>query len=94
MRLFTLSLFLLLNTLLFAQNQPSNGVAKSKVSTYFLQHVTLFVSPTEMLENVSVLIENGKIKETIEMSKKLAAGTYYLGLYQDNKAVVKQFVKE
>jgi hypothetical protein len=38
--------------------------------------------------------QNGKIKETIEMSKKLAAGTYYLGLYQDNKAVVKQFVKE
>ena len=41
-----------------------------------------------------LVAQNGKIKETIEMSKKLAAGTYYLGLYQDNKAVVKQFIKE
>jgi len=63
MRLFTFSLFLLINILVFAQNQPSNGVAKSKVSSYFLQHVNLFVAPTELLENVSVLIENGKIKD-------------------------------
>jgi hypothetical protein len=37
---------------------------------------------------------NGEIKQTIEMSRKLAAGSYYLGVYQQNSAQIKQFVKE
>lgn len=37
---------------------------------------------------------NGTVKNTIEMSHKLAAGSYYLGVYNDQKAEVLQFIKE
>jgi hypothetical protein len=37
---------------------------------------------------------NGKASKTIEMSRKLAAGSYYLGIYNENRAIVKQFIKE
>jgi hypothetical protein len=37
---------------------------------------------------------NGQVKNTMELSPKLAAGSYYLGVYNGDKAVVKQFVKQ
>lgn len=65
-----------------------DGLSDSKVSG------KLFNVAGQLVSSFELTAQNGKIKETIEMSKKLAAGTYYLGLYQDKKAVVKQFVKE
>jgi hypothetical protein len=37
---------------------------------------------------------NGTAKNTLEMSHKLAAGTYYLGLYNEERAAIVRFVKE
>jgi hypothetical protein len=37
---------------------------------------------------------NGQIKKTMELSPKLAAGSYFLGVYNGEKAVVKKFVKQ
>jgi uncharacterized protein (DUF2141 family) len=65
-----------------------DGISDSKVEG------KLFNVSGQLVSSFELTAQNGKIKETIEMSKKLAAGTYYLGLYQDNKAVVKQFIKE
>ena len=65
-----------------------DGISDSKVAG------KLFNVSGQLVSSFELTAQNGKIKETIEMSKKLAAGTYYLGLYQDHKAVVKQFVKE
>ena len=65
-----------------------DGISDSKVEG------KLFNVSGQLVSSFDLTAQNGKIKETIEMSKKLAAGTYYLGLYQDNKAVVKQFIKE
>ena len=90
MRLFTLSLFLLLNSIILAQNQPSNGVAKSIVSSYFLLHVNLFVSPTEILENVSVLIENEKIKD---FGKLLLTPSDAVVIDMNGKTIVPSFIE-
>jgi hypothetical protein len=38
-------------------------------------------------------ITDGKVSQTIEMSKKLTAGTYYLGLYNQSEVVIKEFIK-
>jgi antitoxin component YwqK of YwqJK toxin-antitoxin module len=54
----------------------------------------LFNISGQLVSSFQLTANDGKIKQTIEMSKKLAAGTYYLGLYQNGKADVKQFVKE
>jgi hypothetical protein len=65
-----------------------DGISDSKVDG------KLFNIAGQLVSSFELKVQEGKVKETIEMSKKLAAGTYYLGLYQGNKAVVKQFVKE
>ncbi|MFM6933862.1 MAG: T9SS type A sorting domain-containing protein [Flavobacteriales bacterium] len=54
----------------------------------------LFNVSGQLVSTFQISATDGKVKQTIEMSKKLAAGTYYLGLYNNNKAVVKQFIKE
>jgi uncharacterized protein (DUF2141 family) len=65
-----------------------DGISDSKVDG------KLFNVTGQLVSSFELKVQDGKVKETIEMSKKLAAGSYYLGLYQDNKAVVKQFIKE
>jgi hypothetical protein len=37
---------------------------------------------------------NGKVKQTVELSPKIAAGTYYLGVYEQTQGAVIQFVKQ
>ena len=54
----------------------------------------LFNLQGELVSEFSVDVFEGKVKKTIEMSKKLASGNYYLGIYNNNKALVKQFIKE
>jgi uncharacterized protein (DUF2141 family) len=83
-------------TLVNIYPNPNNGVFELEVDGISDSKVAgkLFNVSGQLVSSFELTAQNGKIKETIEMSKKLAAGTYYLGLYQDNKAVVKQFVKE
>jgi imidazolonepropionase-like amidohydrolase len=62
-RLFILFSLFLLATNSFSQLAPSNGVADSKVVYYALQHVNVYVSSTELVENATVLIKGNKIEK-------------------------------
>jgi hypothetical protein len=75
---------------------PNNGVFELEmdgVDGAFVEG-KLFNVAGQLVSTFNIAATDGKVKQTIEMSKKLAAGTYYLGLYNNDKAVVKQFVKE
>ena len=75
---------------------PNNGVFELEmdgVDGAFVEG-KLFNVSGQLVSTFNIAATDGKVKQTIEMSKKLAAGTYYLGLYNNDKAVVKQFVKE
>ena len=75
---------------------PNNGVFELEmdgVDGAFVEG-KLFNVSGQLVSTFNISATDGKVKQTIEMSKKLAAGTYYLGLYNNDKAVVKQFVKE
>jgi hypothetical protein len=54
----------------------------------------LFNVSGQLVSSFLLTAKDGKVKQTIEMSRKLASGTYFIGVYQDNKAIVKQFMKE
>ena len=75
---------------------PNKGVFELEIDGLTGSKVDgkLFNVAGQLVSSFELKVQDGEVKETIEMSKKLAVGTYYLGLYQGNKAVVKQFVKE
>lgn len=54
----------------------------------------LFNVDGQEVSSFKVQVVNGSAQKTIEMNRKLAAGTYYLGIYSGKKAVVKQFIKQ
>jgi hypothetical protein len=75
---------------------PNNGVFELEVSGLIGDKLEckLFNIQGQVVSEFQLSVVNGNTKKTIEMSRKLAAGTYYLGLYNQNKALIKQFVKE
>lgn len=75
---------------------PNNGVFELEISGLTGNNVEakLFNASGQLVSNFTLNVENGKANKTIEMSKKLSAGTYYLGIYNNNSAVIKQFIKE
>jgi imidazolonepropionase-like amidohydrolase len=62
-RLFILFSFFLIASNSFSQLIPSNGVAESKANYYALQHVNVYVSAYEFIENATVLIKGNKIEK-------------------------------
>jgi hypothetical protein len=66
-RLFILFSFFLIAKNCFSQLVPSNGVADSKVVYYALQHVNVYVSPSEYEENTTILIKGDKIEKIGKM---------------------------
>ncbi len=75
---------------------PNKGIFELEIDgiTDSKMEGKLFNVSGQHVSSFELIVQDGKVKQTIEMSKKLAAGTYYLGLYQNGKAVVKQFIKE
>jgi hypothetical protein len=75
---------------------PNNGIFELEIDGLTGDKVNckLFNIQGQLVSEFSLTATDGKVKKTIEMSKKLASGTYYLGIYNENKAVVKQFIKE
>ncbi len=75
---------------------PNNGVFELEVNGIVGNDLTckLFNINGQEVSSFKVDVVNGKALKTIEMSRKLAAGSYYLGIYNGNKAIVKQFIKE
>ena len=54
----------------------------------------LFNAQGQQVANFVLKSNNGKVKQTIELSPKIAAGTYYLGIYEQTTGTVVQFVKQ
>ena len=75
---------------------PNKGVFELEIEGIIGTNIEakLFNVSGQLVSSFQLTAKDGKVKQTIEMSKKLAAGTYYLGLYNDQKTMVKQFIKE
>jgi hypothetical protein len=75
---------------------PNNGIFELSVEGLSGDKLTckLFNVQGQLVSDFTLDVVNGKAAKTIEMSKKLSAGVYYLGLYNSDKAVVRQFIKE
>ncbi len=54
----------------------------------------LFNSLGQQVSSFTIKAVDGKAKETIALSPKIAAGSYYLGIYDEGKGAVLQFIKE
>ena len=54
----------------------------------------LFNAQGQLVSSFELKANNGQVKQKLEMSHKLAAGTYYLGIYDQQHAAVLQFVKQ
>lgn len=75
---------------------PNKGVFELEIEGIVGANIEakLFNVSGQLVSSFQLTPKDGNVKQTIEMSKKLAAGTYYLGLYNEQKAMVKQFIKE
>jgi len=75
---------------------PNKGIFELHISGLSNEIVSckLFNISGQVVSEFNLKPINGEIKQTIEMSRKLAAGSYYLGVYQQNSAQIKPFVKE
>lgn len=75
---------------------PNNGTFELEINGVVGDEVTckLFNIEGKLVSEFTLGTQNGAVKNTIEMSKKLAAGTYYLGAYNGNRAEVIRFIKQ
>lgn len=74
---------------------PNNGIFEIESSGLQGEKLEckLFNLQGQLLSEFSLTISNGKVSQSIEMSKKLPAGKYFLGLYNQSKVVIKEFIK-
>jgi hypothetical protein len=75
---------------------PNNGTFNVEVDGVVGEVVEgkLFSTDGKLVSEFRLGASNGTAKNTLEMSHKLAAGTYYLGLYNEERAAIVRFVKE
>jgi hypothetical protein len=75
---------------------PNNGVFEIHVSGVQGSEVQgkLYTVSGQLVSTFKLNVQDGKIDQTLEMSYKLAAGSYYLGIYDGQHAAIKQFVKQ
>jgi len=75
---------------------PNNGTFTVEVDGVVGDVVEgkLFATDGKLVSEFRLGVSNGAAKNTLEMSHKLAAGTYYLGLYNEERAAIVRFVKE
>jgi hypothetical protein len=75
---------------------PNNGIFELEIKGVKSGEVVCRLFNVSGIEVATFQLEvlNGQVKKTMELSPKLAVGSYYLGVYNGEKAVVKQFVKQ
>jgi hypothetical protein len=75
---------------------PNNGTFDLQIDGVIgdVVNCKLFNMQGQVVSEFKLGAQNGSAKNTIEMSKKLAAGPYFLGIYNNNKACVVKFIKE
>ena len=54
----------------------------------------LFNTQGQHIADFLLNVSDGNVKQTIELSQKIAAGTYYLGIYDGSQSGLVQFIKE
>jgi hypothetical protein len=74
---------------------PNNGVFEIESSglTGDKLNCKLFNIQGQLVSEFNLTIIDGKVSQTVEMSKKLTAGSYFLGLYNGSNVIIKEFIK-
>jgi hypothetical protein len=74
---------------------PNNGIFEIESSglTGDKLNCKLFNIQGQLVSEFNLTVVDGKVSQTVEMSRKLTAGTYYLGLYNQSKVLIKEFIK-
>ena len=75
---------------------PNNGSFEIQIEGVQGQVIEakLFNLLGQQISVFKLYAQNGSIKQPLELSPKIAAGTYYLGLYDGQQAAVLQFIKK
>jgi hypothetical protein len=75
---------------------PNNGSFEIQIEGVQGQVIEakLFNVLGQQISVFKLYAQNGSIKQPLELSPKIAAGTYYLGLYDGQQAAVLQFIKK
>jgi hypothetical protein len=75
---------------------PNNGVFELEIEGVNSASLDakLFNAQGQQVAVFVLKSNNGKVKQTVELSPKIAAGTYYLGVYEQTQGAVIQFVKQ
>ena len=74
---------------------PNNGVFEIESSglTGDKLNCKLFNIQGQLVSEFNLTIIDGKVSQTVEMNKKLTAGSYFLGLYNGSNVIIKEFIK-
>jgi uncharacterized protein (DUF2141 family) len=75
---------------------PNNGVFELQIEGIksAALEAKLFNMQGQYIASFQLKANNGKVKQTIELSPKIAAGSYYLGIYDEGQSGLLQFIKE
>jgi hypothetical protein len=75
---------------------PNNGVFELQIEGIksAALEAKLFNMQGQHIASFQLKANNGKVTQTIELSPKIAAGSYYLGIYDQGQSGLLQFVKE
>lgn len=75
---------------------PNNGVFELQIEGIKSAglEAKLFNIQGQYIASFQLKASNGKVKQTIELSPKIAAGSYYLGIYDEGQSGLLQFIKE
>ncbi|MDP4798878.1 MAG: T9SS type A sorting domain-containing protein [Crocinitomicaceae bacterium] len=75
---------------------PNSGVFEVQIEGVIgaTLDAKLFNSLGQQISSFTMKAVHGKAKETITLSPKIAAGSYFLGIYDEGKGAVLQFIKE
>jgi len=74
---------------------PNNGIFELTASGLKGDKLNckLFNLQGQLVSEFNLIVKNGAVSETIEMSKKLASGAYFLGFYNQSFVKIIEFVK-
>ena len=75
---------------------PNNGIFEIQISGVHgtTLEAKLFNTQGQHIADFLLNVSDGYVKQTIELSQKIAAGTYYLGIYDGSQSGLIQFIKE
>ena len=60
MKLILFFITILFTTIAFSQNEPDNGVKKSKSEYYAIKGATVYMAPGKIVKNATILIKDNK----------------------------------